>query len=138
MLLSKWLGDIGADDMSSMVGSESMTSSDWMLLALSSIGTDSKKQVGEAFVQRLLEKGDVHPAVAILLGLGEYNDAIEVYVAQQYWLEAILLTCMTRPAGMSLKHTLLRKSFGNFPLTIVRSRSLRFLRAAASLVVILA
>ncbi|KAF2706788.1 hypothetical protein K504DRAFT_504884 [Pleomassaria siparia CBS 279.74] len=69
VLLSKWLGNLGADLMASMVGSESMTSSDWMLLALSGMGQDSQKKVGEAFVQRLLEKGDIHPAVAILLGL---------------------------------------------------------------------
>ena len=109
VLLSKWLGDIGADDMSSMVGSESMTSSDWMLLALSSIGADSQKKVGEAFVQRLLEKGDVHPAVAILLGLGEHNDAIEVYVSQQCWLESVLLTCLTCPADWGRISFLIRK-----------------------------
>ena len=73
VLLAKWLSDMGADSMASLVGSESMTSSDWMLLALSSIGQDSQKKVGEAFVQRLLEKGDIHPAVAILLGLGEQD-----------------------------------------------------------------
>ena len=50
-MLAKWLGDMGADSMASMIGSESMTSSDWMLLALSSIGQDSQKKVGEAFVQ---------------------------------------------------------------------------------------
>ena len=109
VLLSKWLGDMGADSMASMIGSESMTSSDWMLLALSSIGSDSQRKVGEAFVQRLLEKGDVHPAVAILLGLGENNDAIEVYVSQGYWLEAILVTCLTSPADWGRICFLLRK-----------------------------
>lgn len=109
VLLSKWLGDIRADDMASMIGSESMTSSDWMLLALSSIGSESKKKVGEAFVQRLLEKGDIHPAVAILLGLGEYNDAIEVYVSQQYCMEAVLLTALTCPSDWGRISYLLRK-----------------------------
>ena len=109
VLLSKWLGDIGGDAMASMVGSESMTSSDWMLLALSSIGADSQKKVGEAFVQRLLEKGDVHPAVAILIGLGEHNDAIEVYVSQQCWVEAVLLTCLTCPADWGRISYLIRK-----------------------------
>lgn len=109
VLLSKWLGDMGADSMASMVGSESMTSSDWMLLALSSIGGDSQRKVGEAFVQRLLEKGDVHPAVAILLGLGENNDAIEVYVSQGHWLEAVLVTCLTCPADWGRICNLLRK-----------------------------
>ncbi|KAI7466157.1 hypothetical protein KC357_g7422 [Hortaea werneckii] len=109
VLLSKWLGDIAADNMASMIGSESMTSSDWMLLALSSIGQDSQKKVGEAFVQRLLEKGDVHPAVAILLGLGEHNDGIEVCVSQCFWLEAVLLTCLTCPADWGRQSFLIRK-----------------------------
>lgn len=109
VLLSKWVGDAGADIMASMVGSESMTSSDWMMLALSAIGQDSQKKVGEAFVQRLLEKGDTHPAVAILLGLGEINDAIEVYVSQSYWLEAVLLTCLTCPSDWGRQCYLLRK-----------------------------
>ncbi|KJX99862.1 hypothetical protein TI39_contig349g00004 [Zymoseptoria brevis] len=109
VLLAKWLGDMGADSMASMVGSESMTSSDWMLLALSSIGAESQKKVGEAFVQRLLEKGDIHPAVAILLGLGENNDAIEIYVSQKYWLEAVLLTCLTYPSDWQRISYLIRK-----------------------------
>ncbi|CAO2650277.1 Nn.00g015690.m01.CDS01 [Neocucurbitaria sp. VM-36] len=109
VLLSKWLGDIGADLMASMVGSESMTSSDWMLLALSNMGQGSQKKVGEAFVQRLLEKGDIHPAVAIFLGLGEHNDAIEVYVSRKYYMEAILLTCLTFPADWQRQSFLVRK-----------------------------
>ncbi|KAI6823097.1 hypothetical protein KC332_g8675 [Hortaea werneckii] len=109
VLLSRWLGDMGADDMASMVGSQSMTSSDWMLLALSAIGKDSQKKVGEAFVQRLLEKGDVHPAVAILLGLGEHNDAIEIYVSQGFWMEAVLLTCLTCPSEWGRQSFQIRK-----------------------------
>ncbi|KAF2264492.1 hypothetical protein CC78DRAFT_580274 [Lojkania enalia] len=109
VLLSKWLGDLGADLMASMVGSESMTSSDWMLLALSSMGQDSQKKVGEAFVQRLLEKGDIHPAVAILLGLGEHNDAVEVYVSRHYYLEAVLLTCLIFPSDWQRQSFLVRK-----------------------------
>ncbi|CAN9149946.1 WD domain-containing protein [Alternaria alternata] len=109
VLLSKWLGDLGADLMASMVGSESMTSSDWMLLALSNMGHGSQKKVGEAFVQRLLEKGDIHPAVAIFLGLGEHNDAIEVYVSRKYYMEAILLTCLTFPTDWQRQSFLVRK-----------------------------
>ncbi|KAF2196764.1 hypothetical protein GQ43DRAFT_484676 [Delitschia confertaspora ATCC 74209] len=109
VLLSKWLGDLGADLMASMIGSESMTSSDWMLLALSSMGQDSQKKVGEAFVQRLLEKGDIHPAVAILLGLGEHNDAIEVYVSRKYFMEAVLLTCLILPTDWQRQSYLVRK-----------------------------
>lgn len=109
VLLAKWLGESGADAMASMIGSETMTSADWMLLALSSIGQDSQKKVGEAFVQRLLEKGDVHPAVAILLGLGEHNDAVEVYVSQRYFMEAVLLTCLIFPSDWQRQSFLVRK-----------------------------
>lgn len=92
-----------------MVGSESMTSSDWMLLALSSMGQGTQKKVGETFVQRLLEKGDIHPAVAILLGLGEHNDAVEVYVSRKYFMEAILLTCLMFPTDWQRQSFLVRK-----------------------------
>ena len=109
VLLSKWLGELGADFMASMIGTESMTSSDWMLLALSSMGHDSQKKVGEAFVQRLLEKGDYHPAVAIFLGLGEHNDAVEVYVSQKYYMEAILLTCLLFSTDWQRQSFLVRK-----------------------------
>jgi hypothetical protein len=95
--------------MASMVGAESMTSADWMLLALSSMGQGTQKKVGETFVQRLLEKGDVHPAVAILLGLGEHNDAIEVYVSCKYYMEAILLTCLMFPTDWQRQSFLVRK-----------------------------
>lgn len=86
-----------------------MTSSDWMLLALSSMGQGTQKKVGETFVQRLLEKGDIHPAVAILLGLGEHNDAIEVYVSRKYFMEAILLTCLMFPTDWQRQSFLVRK-----------------------------
>ncbi|KAG8627924.1 hypothetical protein KVT40_003797 [Elsinoe batatas] len=109
VLLAKWLGELGSDSMISMMGSNSMSSSDWMLLALGSIGKDSQKKVGEAFVQRLLEKGDIHPAVAILLGLGEFDDAIEAYVSQRCFMEALLLTCLTMPANWERQCFLLRK-----------------------------
>ncbi|KAF4554790.1 Hypothetical protein D9617_3g018580 [Elsinoe fawcettii] len=109
VLLAKWLGELGSDSMISMMGSDSMSSSDWMLLALGSIGKDSQKKVGEAFVQRLLEKGDIHPAVAILLGLGEFDDAIEAYVSQRCFMEALLLTCLTMPANWERQCFLLRK-----------------------------
>jgi hypothetical protein len=109
VLLSKWLGESGADLMASMMNSESMTSTDWMLLALCNMGQGSQKKMGESFVQRLLEKGDVHPAVAILLGLGEHNDAIEVYVSRKYYMEAILLTCLIFPTDWQRQSFLVRK-----------------------------
>ncbi|KAF2093116.1 hypothetical protein NA57DRAFT_69465 [Rhizodiscina lignyota] len=111
VLLSKWLGDSEADMAAAMIGSESMTSDDWMFLALSSMSNSQKsqKKVAETFVQRLLEKGDIHPAVAILLGLGEPSDAIEVYVSTHYFMEAVLLTCFIYPRDWQRISHLVRK-----------------------------
>jgi len=93
-----------------------MTASDWMLLALCNVGQGTQKKVGETFVQRLLAKGDVHPAVAILLGLGEHDDAIEVYVSRKYYMEAILLTCLTVPTDWQRQSFLVRK-WGEYSVT---------------------
>ena len=86
-----------------------MTSADWMLLALSTVGHGSQKKVVEAFVHRLLEKDDIHPAAAILIGLGDENDAIEVYVSSNYYLEAVLLTCLVFPQDWQRQSHLVRK-----------------------------
>ncbi|KAI9818644.1 MAG: hypothetical protein M1826_001367 [Phylliscum demangeonii] len=87
VLLSKWMNNVDADMMASMMGSDATNSSDWMLLALSALGGQaSTRKTAQAFVQRLLQKGDVHGAATVLLGLGEPNDAVEV--------EAVLLTCL--------------------------------------------
>ena len=109
VFLAKWLGDSAADAMAEMIGSESMSSSDWMLLALSSMGQGSQKQIGEAFVRRLLERDEIHPAVAILLGLGQQNDAVEAYVSRKYWMEAVLLTCLLFPNDWQRQSYLVRK-----------------------------
>ena len=87
MLLSKWLNNVSVDLFQSMSESNGMSSSDWMLLALSSMGgKSSTKKIAQAFVQRLLEKKDVHAAVTILLGLGEHNDAVEVYYSHRLFM----------------------------------------------------
>lgn len=109
VLLGKWLGDNAADAVAEMIGSESMSSSDWMLLALSQMGQGSQKQIGEAFVRRLLERDELHPAVAILLGLGQQNDAVEAYVSRKYYIEAVLLTCLLFPNDWQRQSYLVRK-----------------------------
>jgi hypothetical protein len=109
ILLAKWLGlEV---DMMSMVGSETMTASDWMMLcALGNIGGQgSQKQVAEAFVQRLLSKKDIHAAATILLGLGDQNDAIEVYLSHKFHLEAVLLTCLLFPHDWGRQAELVKK-----------------------------
>lgn len=108
LLLNKWLGDLDTDIMAS--SSESMTSSDWMLLALSGIGGQASQQkVARAYVQRLLEKGDVHTAATIMIGMGDQNDAIEIYVSHKRYMEALILTCYVYPADWGRQTQLIRK-----------------------------
>lgn len=108
LLLTKWLGNIDIDIMAA--SSESMTASDWMLLALSGIGGQgSQQKVARAYVQRLLEKGDVHSAATIMIGMGDQNDAIEIYVSHKRYMEALILTCLVYPADWGRQTQLLRK-----------------------------
>src|SRR5690606_8485276 len=97
ILLAKWLGDISTDIMA--MGSENMTSSDWMLLALGGIGGQaSQYKLGRAYVQRLLESGDLHTAATIMVGMGDHHDAIEIYVSHKKYMEALILTCLFFPS----------------------------------------
>lgn len=108
VLLAKWLGDIDIDIIST--SSESMTSSDWMLLALSGIGGQaSQAKVARAYVQRLLEKGDVHTAATIMIGMGDQNDAIEIYVSHKRYMEALILTALVFPADWQRQAEVIRK-----------------------------
>ncbi|KAG9247206.1 hypothetical protein BJ878DRAFT_214114 [Calycina marina] len=108
LLLAKWMGDIDTDIMAT--SSESMTSSDWMLLALSGIGGQaSQTKVARAYVQRLLEKGDVHTAATIMIGMGDQNDAIEIYVSHKRYMEALILTCLVFPNDWQRQAELVRK-----------------------------
>ncbi|KAK1987802.1 hypothetical protein LZ30DRAFT_777246 [Colletotrichum cereale] len=108
ILLMRWLGDIDADVMAA--SSASMTSSDWMLLALSGIGSQaSQHKLGRAYVQRLLEHGDLHAAVTILIGMGDYNDAIEIYISHKKYMEALILTCLFYPAVWERQSAIIKK-----------------------------
>lgn len=108
ILLAKWLGDIDPDIMAT--SSENMTSSDWMLLALSGIGgTAAQHKLGRAYVQKLLESGDIHSAVTIMIGMGDQTDAIEVYISHKKFLEALILTCIFFPAVWERQSQIVRK-----------------------------
>ncbi|TDZ37942.1 hypothetical protein C8035_v001142 [Colletotrichum spinosum] len=108
ILLLRWLGDLDADVMAA--GSSSMTSSDWMMLALSGIGGHaSQHKLGRAYVQRLLEHGDLHAAVTILIGMGDHNDAIEIYVSHKKYMEALILTCLFFPAVWERQVSIIKK-----------------------------
>ncbi|KAH7187121.1 hypothetical protein BKA60DRAFT_531598 [Fusarium oxysporum] len=89
---------------------ENMTSSDWMLLALSGIGGHTSQQkLGHTYVQRLLEAGDVHTAVTIMLGMGDHNDAIKVYISHKRYMEALLLTCLSVPSVWERQAAIIKK-----------------------------
>lgn len=114
VLLSKWLGEVDADSMAAAMNSGSISSSDWMLLALSSIGGQaSMKKMGQAMVQKLLQQGDFHTSATILLGLGDREDAVEVYVSRSFYMEAILLTCLIFPTDWQRQAHLVRR-WGEF------------------------
>lgn len=93
-----------------MIHSGPVSISDWMIMAFSQMsGQAQANKVGQAFVQKLLETGDIHTAATILLGLGDKNDAIEVYVSQNYFLEAILMTCLLMPTDWQRQSYLVRR-----------------------------
>ncbi|KAM0251747.1 hypothetical protein ACHAQJ_008022 [Trichoderma viride] len=108
ILLAKWLGDIDSGIVAA--SSQNMTSSDWMLLALSAIGGQaSQHKLGHVYVQRLLENGDIHVAVTIMLGMGDFNDAIEVYISHKRYMEALILTCVAFPSVWERQVAIVRK-----------------------------
>ncbi|KAI4174389.1 MAG: hypothetical protein LQ343_002324 [Gyalolechia ehrenbergii] len=114
VLLAKWLGEVDTDQMAAIVSSGNVSSSDWMMLALSSIGGQSSTgKMGQAFVQRLLQQGDFHTSATILLGMGHREDAVEVYVSRSFFMEAILLTCLIFPTDWQRQAHLVRR-WGEF------------------------
>ena len=114
VLLSKWLGEVDSDIMAAAMNSGTISSSDWMLLALSSMGGQaSMGKMGQAMVQKLLQQGDFHTSATILLGLGDREDAVEVYVSRSFYMEAILLTCLTFPVDWERQAHLVRR-WGEF------------------------
>ncbi|KAJ5246439.1 hypothetical protein N7468_001422 [Penicillium chermesinum] len=110
ILLAQWLGENDSDQMASLVCAGPATTYDWMLLAMSQMsGQAPANKVGQAFVQKMLEIGDVHTAASILLGLGDSNDAIEVYVSRNHFMEAILMTCLVMPTDWQRQSYLVRR-----------------------------
>lgn len=114
VLLAKWLGEVDSDMMASAISTGSVSSSDWMVLALSQMGgSGGMGKMGQAFVQRLLQQGDFHTSATILLGLGDREDAVEVYVSRSFYMEAILLTCLVFPTDWERQAHLVRR-WGEF------------------------
>ena len=114
MLLSKWLGEVDVDMMATAIGSGSIDSSEWMVLALSQMGgAGSNSKLGHAFVERLLHSGDIHTAATILVGMSEREDAVEIYVSRNFFMEAIILTCILFPKDWLRQAHLVRR-WGEF------------------------
>ncbi|KAL4862907.1 hypothetical protein BDV12DRAFT_35905 [Aspergillus spectabilis] len=110
ILLAQWIDESDTDHMVSMISTGPTSIGDWMLLALSQMnGQSQANKVGQGFVQKLLEIGDVHTAATILIGLGDRDDAIEVYVSQNYYMEAILMTCLVMPTDWQRQSYLVRR-----------------------------
>lgn len=110
ILLAKWLND-DPEQMPNVLGSSAMSSQlDWMMLALSGMANHAaSKKMGLNFVEKKLREGDIHAAAVILLTLGDRNDAIEVYLEANYYLEAVLLTCLLMPNDWDRLKYLVRK-----------------------------
>ena len=110
-LLSKWLGEVQVDSIATLMGETPLSSTDWMLLALSQMNGQGSaaKQLGHSMVQRLLQQGDIHTAATILLGLGDREDAVEIYVSRCYYMEGILLTCLLFPDEWQRQAHLVRR-----------------------------
>ena len=109
-LLCKWLGEVEVDMMAAMMGEAPLSSTDWMLLALTQMnGQGSSKQLGQTFVQKLLQQGDIHTAATILLGMKDLEDAVEIYVSRNYFMEGILLTCLLFPDEWQRQAHLVRR-----------------------------
>jgi hypothetical protein len=114
-LLSKWLGETQIDSMASLLSENPLSTTDWMLLAISQMNGQGSgsKQLGHSFVQRLLQQGDIHTAATILLGMGDREDAIEIYVSRNYYMEGILLACLLFPEEWQRQAHLVRR-WGEF------------------------
>src|SRR5271156_245342 len=108
-LLSKWLDDDPDHMVTMMTTADNPASMDWMLLALSGFNKSSNKKTADAFVQKMLAKGDINAAATILLSLDERNEAIEIYVSQNRYMEAILLACLLSPQDWQRQSFLVRK-----------------------------
>jgi hypothetical protein len=110
ILLAQWLGQSDSDATAAMINSGPATLTDWMLLAMSQMNGESQaNKVGQAFAQKLLEIGDIHTSATVLLGLGDKNEAIEVYVSQNCYMEAILMTCLLTPTDWQRQSYLVRR-----------------------------
>lgn len=110
LFLTRWLDD-GAESIAEIMSSTNPDPAlDFIRLALGSLNeSPENKKIGQVFVEKMLTKGEVHAAAAALIALGDKNDAIEVYVTHNWYLEAILLTCLLMPQEWQRQAHLVRR-----------------------------
>lgn len=110
LFLTKWLDD-GSESIAEIMTSTAVdTALDFIRLALGSLNeSPESKKIGQVFVEKMLSRGEIHAAAVALIALGDKNDAIEVYVSNNWYIEAILLTCLLMPQEWSRQAHLVRR-----------------------------
>ncbi|KAK6542789.1 hypothetical protein TWF694_006731 [Orbilia ellipsospora] len=95
LMLRLWLQDLDANALNVLMGSDTLVPSDWLFIALAAMGGQkSWQQSVRVFIMRLIQKGDVHNAVMCFLMIGERDQAIEHYISNKKYMEAVLLTAL--------------------------------------------
>ncbi|KAF4972998.1 hypothetical protein FSARC_575 [Fusarium sarcochroum] len=107
-LLARWLND--ADFAFPDTSSGQMTTTDWMLLALGNDRGHGPQQVlRHACIRRLLEIGDLHTAVTMMLAAGHHDKAIEAYILRECYMESLILTSLTSPGNWGRQATIIMR-----------------------------
>lgn len=110
LFLSKWLENGSESVIEIMTKTPAEPISDWIRLALATLDNrPENKKIGQIFVEKMLSRGEIHMAAVAYLAMGDKNDAIEVYVSNNCYLEAILLTCLLMPQDWQRQSALVRK-----------------------------
>ena len=114
IFLSRWL-DEDPDYLDTILGTTgALSNNDWIILALATIDHQSSaKKTSQIFIEKMLSRGDIHAAATVLLATGDKSDAIEVYVSRNYFLEAVILTCLVTPTDWQRQSHLVRR-WGEF------------------------
>ncbi|EFQ97063.1 WD domain-containing protein [Nannizzia gypsea CBS 118893] len=109
-ILARWLLTSEADIMAPMVEASTSSYVNWMIMALSLLTKkEASKEPGQALAKKLLASNDTHAAAAVLMGIGEGDLAVELYVSKNQFMEAVLLSCLLTPAAWSRQSYLIRK-----------------------------
>ncbi|EGD85157.2 uncharacterized protein TERG_01433 [Trichophyton rubrum CBS 118892] len=109
-ILARWLLPSESDIMAPMVEASTSSYVNWMIMALSLLTKkEASKEPGQALAKKLIASNDPHAAAAVLMGIGEGELAVELYVSRNQFMEAVLLSCLLTPAAWSRQSYLVRK-----------------------------